>query len=368
MSTIEAAAVRPGDDFDAAAVHAWLAERIPEAADAPGPPEVRQFSGGASNLTYLLRYPGEVASGAARHPERDLILRRPPVGRKAASAHDMHREFLVQSRLAGAFPYVPEMLAFCDDQRVIGSDFYVMEKLDGIILRSRPPRGLELTPARTRDLCTSVVDRLVDLHTVDPVAARLDDLGRGTGYVERQVSGWSERYRAARTPAAPRFERVMSWLEENRPADVANVVIHNDYRFDNVVLDPLDLSVVGVLDWEMATLGDPLMDLGASLAYWVEAGDDRLMQAFRRQPTHLPGMLTRREVVDRYLERTGRSVDDWRFYEVYGLFRLAVIIQQIHAREVNKPRADRNPAFRRFWLGVRYLSSRCGRIIRKGAV
>ncbi|MBW3659935.1 MAG: phosphotransferase family protein, partial [Actinobacteria bacterium] len=268
MSTVEAAPVRPGDDFDVAAVHAWLAERIPEAGRADAPPEVRQFSGGASNLTYLLRY-----------PERELILRRPPVGHKAASAHDMQREFRVQSLLAGAYPYVPEMLALCDDHDVLGADFYVMERLDGVILRGRPPRDLDLSPERTRALCTSVIDRLVDLHQVDPEATGLDELGRGTGYVERQVAGWSARYRAARTTFSPRFERVMAWLEAHRPDDVANVVIHNDYRFDNVVLDPVDLSVVGVLDWEMATLGDPLMDLGASLAYWVEADDDRVMQA-----------------------------------------------------------------------------------------
>ena len=357
MSANEAVPVRAPDAFDVDRVHAWLAGRLPAARQATRPPEVRQFAGGASNLTYLLRY-----------PEGEVILRRPPVGHKAASAHDMHREFRVQSQLAGVFPYVPEMIGFCDDPDVIGEDFYVMQKLDGIILRSRPPRDLDLSPARTRELCTSVVDRLGDLHAVDPDDAGLGDLGRGTGYVERQVAGWSERYRAGRTRGAPSFERVMAWLERHRPPDVATVVIHNDYRFDNVVLDPVDLSVVGILDWEMATLGDPLMDLGASLAYWVEATDDRLMQAFRRQPTHLPGMLTRREVVDRYLSRTGLELDDWRFYEVYGLFRLAVIIQQIRAREVAKPRSARNPAFRMFPVGVRYLSWRCGRIIRKGAV
>lgn len=343
--------VRDEDAFDVDAVHAWLAERI-EGIDVDGPPrDVRQFRGGASNLTYLLDY-----------RERELILRRPPPGTKAATAHDMRREHDVMSGLGSVFPHVPEMVAFCEDPAVIGSEFYVMERLVGVILRADPPPGLDLDPETNRRLCASVVDTLVDLHEVDPAEAGLEDIGPGEGYVERQVRGWSERYRAARTWNVTSFEPVMSWLEENRPSDVATCVIHNDFRFDNIVLDPDDLTVVGLLDWEMATLGDPLMDLGAGLAYWVQADDSWLYRRFRRQPTHLEGMYTRREVVDRYLERTGLEVDDWRFYEVYGLFRLAVIAQQIYKRYHDKE--TRNPAFRLFWIAVIYLDLRCRRIIR----
>jgi aminoglycoside phosphotransferase (APT) family kinase protein len=346
----EPRSVRGEDAFDVEAVHAWLADRVDDLGGSP--PEVRQFSGGASNLPYLLRY-----------PDRDLILRRPPAGEKAASAHDMRREHRVQSLLKPVYPCVPEMIAFCDDPAFIGSEFYVMERLEGIILRADLPPGLDLTEPQVRELCTSVVDGLIDLHAIDPEEAGLTGLGRGEGYVERQISGWSKRYRAARTWNVPRFEKVMAWLEANRPADVASRVIHNDYRFDNVVLDPDDPTrIVGVLDWEMATLGDPLMDLGASLAYWVQADDDRVFAAFRRQPTHVPGMLTRAEVVDRYLERTGFSIGDWRFYEVYGLFRLAVIVQQIYRRYAR--RETRNPAFRFFWVAVHLLDRRC--IIRRG--
>jgi aminoglycoside phosphotransferase (APT) family kinase protein len=344
--------VRAEDAFDVAALDAWLAERVPE--PLRGPPEVQQFSGGASNLTYLLRY-----------PERDLVLRRPPAGTKAASAHDMRREHRVQSLLKPVYPWVPQMVAFCEDPAVIGSEFYVMERLAGTILRSNVPKGVHLTTEQTRSLCVSVVDRLVDLHQVDPVGSGLQELGKGSGYVERQVAGWSQRYRDAKTWNVPSYEKVMSWLETNRPPDVANRVIHNDYRFDNVVLAPGDPTrIVGVLDWEMATLGDPLMDLGASLAYWVQADDGRALQAFRRQPTHLPGMLTRREVVSHYAHRTGIDIDDWRFYEVYGLFRLAVIAQQIYQRYQRKQ--TRNPAFRHFWIAVNYLDWRCRRIIRQG--
>lgn len=343
-------AVRDEDAFDVAALHAWLRERV----DGLGAelPEVRQFSGGASNRTYLLRY-----------PDRELVLRRPPAGDRAAGAHDMRREALVQQRLRPAYPYVPRVLAVgAGGDPLPGGDFYVMERLDGVILRGRPPAGMRLDAAAARRLSESVVDRLVELHRVDVAAAGLADLSRGPGYVERQVAGWSERYRRARTPGAPRFERVMRWLEAHRPPDRGVALIHNDFRLDNVVLRPGDLEVVGVLDWEMATVGDPLMDLGCSLAYWVESGDGRGMHALRRQPTHLPGMLTRADVVARYAERTGQAVPAWAFYEVFGLFRLAVIVQQIYRRYHR--RETRNPAFRHYWAAVRYLDLRCRRLAR----
>jgi len=345
-----ARAVRDEDAFDVGAVDAWLRER---AGDLTGPPEVRQFSGGASNLTYLLRY-----------PERDLILRRPPAGTKAASAHDMSREYRVQDSLKPVFPYVPTMVGLCQDEAVMGSDFYVMERLDGTILRKQFPRDLGLDDAGRRQLCESVIDCLVDLHSVDPNAAGLADLGKGEGYVRRQVEGWSRRYRAAKTWNVPSFERVMEWLDENQPDDVGTCVIHNDFRLDNVVLAPDDPErIVGILDWEMATIGDPLMDLGGAMAYWVQADDDRFMHILRRQPTHVPGMLTRQQVVDRYAQRSGRQIDNWAFYEVFGLFRLATIAQQIYYRYHHKQ--TRNPAFKNFWLGVVYLDRRCRRIIKQ---
>lgn len=348
----EAREVRAEDAFDVAAVDAWLRAAAPEAGLGAGPPQVRQFSGGASNLTYLLRY-----------PERDLILRRPPPGVKAKSAHDMVREYRIQERLRSVYPYVPEMVALCEDPAVLGSDFYVMARVEGTVPRARLPEGVAGDAEATRAMCVSVIDRLCELHAIDPVAAGLADIGRGEGYVARQVDGWSRRYRDAKTWNVPGFERVMAWLQERRPADVATCVIHNDFRLDNVVLDAADpMRVVGVLDWEMATLGDPLMDLGGALAYWVQADDGRGMRLLRRQPTDLPGMLTREEVVAYYAARTGRDVGDWVFYEVFGLFRLAVIIQQIYRRY--HLRQTRNPAFRHFWVAVHYLDRRCRAIIR----
>jgi aminoglycoside phosphotransferase (APT) family kinase protein len=348
--------VRPEDAFDVEAVTAWLAAAVPERPGTGGVPEVRQFSGGASNLTYLLRWPG--ADGA------DLVLRRPPVGHKARGAHDMAREYRVQSRLAPVFPHVPTMVAHCADRTVIGSEFYVMERLDGHVPRRE--LGLDLPPAQVRELCTRVLDLLVALHAVDPSAAGLADLGRGEGYVARQVAGWCARWRAARTPDVRSFEAVMAWLAERQPPDRRTCLVHNDFRFDNIVLDRAEPTrPVGLLDWEMATLGDPLMDLGGALAYWVQADDGPAFRAFRRQPTHTPGMLTRREVVEHYTARTGLAVteDEWAFYEVFGLFRLAVIIQQIYYRYYHRQTTNR--AFRHFGLATLMLEHRCRRLVRR---
>ena len=340
--------MRAGEELDVRAVDAWLKPRVP---GLEGTPEVTEFSGGASNWTYRLAYPG-----------RDLILRRPPAGTKARSAHDMAREYTVQKALRPFFPYVPSMVGLCQDPSVIGADFYVMDRIAGIILRARLPEGMSLDRPRTRALCLAVVDRLIELHRVDPRAAGLEGLGKGPGYPRRQIEGWSERYQRARTWNVPSYRYVRDWLHAHIPDDVATCVVHNDFRFDNVVLAPDDpRRVIGILDWEMATVGDPLMVLGGALAYWVQADDDVFRRATRRQPTHLPGMLTRREVVDYYLERTGLAPASWAFYEVYGLFRLAGIIQQIYYRYHHGQ--TRNPAFRRFWILVRYLDWRCRRII-----
>ena len=343
-------AQRPGEALDAGAVDAWLKGQVP---GLEGVPEVTQYSGGASNWTYRLHYPGH-----------DYVLRRPPAGTKAKSAHDMAREFTVQRALKPAFPAVPTMVALCQDPSVIGADFYVMERVPGLIPRARMPEALRLSPAQNRQLCLNVVDTLVELHRVDAKAVGLESLGRGPGYPRRQIEGWSDRYDKAHTWNVPRFGYVRDWLRAHTPEDIATCVIHNDWRLDNVVLSEQDPTrVVGVLDWEMATLGDPLMDLGNALAYWVQADDDFLMRAMRRQPTHLPGMLRREEVVAHYLERTGLEPQNWTFYEVYGLFRLAVIAQQIYYRYHHKQ--TRNPAFKNFWVLIHYLQWRCRKLIKK---
>lgn len=342
--------VRPGEELDVAAVDAWLKARVPGLV---GTPAVTQYSGGASNWTYRLEY-----------ESHDLILRRPPAGTKAKSAHDMGREYRVQKALRPAFPLVPEMIAYCDDHSVIGAEFYVMRRIPGIIPRAK--LGVDLDPEATRKLCLNAIDTLVALHKVDVDEVGLRELGKGAGYTCRQIEGWSERYQKARTWNVPTFRKVIAWLRANTPEDAATCVIHNDFRFDNLVLDPNDPTrVIGVLDWEMATLGDPLMDVGNSLAYWIQADDDFVARSTRRQPTNLPGMLTRREVAEYYSSRMGLKPANWNFYEVYGVFRLAVIVQQIYYRYHHKQ--TRNPAFKRFWILVHYLQWRCLRLMRNGS-
>jgi len=335
-------AVREEDRFDVAAMHAWLRSYV----GFDELPEVMQFRSGASNLTYLLKYPG-----------RELVLRRPPVGMKAASAHDMKREFLIQSRLQPVYPLVPSMIALCDDQSVIGSDFYVMDRVVGDIFRRDIPESV--TAADVSVMADSLINGLVQLHAVD--ATILAELNKGEGYVQRQVEGWSKRYRNALTDDVPNGEKVMAWLDANQPADVDSCVIHGDWRIDNVVFDLQQARIVGVLDWELATVGDPLMDLGSALAYWVDRDDEPAFASLRRQPSHLPGMPTREEFVARYLQLSGRACADFTFYEVFGLFRLAVIIQQIWARY--RAGQTTNPAFAGFGDAVNTLINRAeGRI------
>lgn len=341
--------VREGEELDAQAISSWLRD---QGVDIQGEPTVTQFSGGASNWTYRLEYDNQ-----------DLILRRPPKGTKAKSAHDMVREYTVQKALKDAYPYVPKMVALCTDDNIIGADFYVMERMEGIIPRANLPKEIDFDPAQTRELCTNVIDALIELHQVDYTEhADLVNLGRGEGYCERQVTGWDKRYVKAKTPNVPSFGIVRQWLNKHTPKDSKTCIIHNDWRFDNVILaadNPTE--VIGVLDWEMATLGDPLMDLGSALAYWIEADDNIIMQQSRRQPTHLKGMMTRDEVVEYYLNKTGLEIDNWTFYEVFGLFRLAGIVQQIYYRYYNKQ--TKNPAFKNFWLIVHVLNAKCLKLI-----
>ena len=330
-------AVRDEDRFDVAKMHTWLRPFINE----DQLPEVTQFRSGASNLTYLLSY-----------SERDLVLRKPPVGTKAASAHDMKREYLIQSRLQSVYPLVPKMIALCDDQSVMSSDFYVMERVEGEIFRRDIPEAITATDISV--MADSLINGLVQLHAVD--ASILQELNKGTGYVQRQVEGWSKRYRNALTDDVPAAEKLMAWLAANQPDDVDSCIIHGDWRIDNVVFDLGNARIAGVLDWELATVGDPLMDLGSALAYWVDRDDETAFASLRRQPSHLPGMLTREEFLQRYLQLSGRKCADFTFYEVFGLFRLAVIIQQIWARF--RAGQTTNPAFAGFGDAVNTLINR----------
>jgi aminoglycoside phosphotransferase (APT) family kinase protein len=292
--------------------------------DSPGPLSVQQFPHGHSNLTYLLRM------GAA-----EWVLRRPPFGNQVKTAHDMGREYRVLSKLCEVYPAAPRPLVYCEDESILGAPFYVMERRRGIVLRKTCPAELTIGPDTAQRLGSALVDNLARLHALDHRSIGLGDLGKPEGYVARQVLGWTNRYAQARTDDVPAMERVASWLAEHMPTESGAAVVHNDYKYDNLVLDPEGLThIVAVLDWEMATVGDPLMDLGTTLGYWVEASDPPPMQHAAMGPTTLPGSLTRRELVERYIAQTGRHVPNAPFYYCFGLFKIAVIIQQIYARYV----------------------------------
>jgi len=279
-----------------------------------------QFPGGYSNLTYLLT----TDSG------KEYILRRPPKGAAIKSAHDMSREFNLLTALQPHYKQIPKPVHLTEDATVLGAPFYLMERLHGVILRPSLVKNIKIAPDEMKAISEALVDNLVALHAIDIHASGLIAIGKPEGYVTRQVEGWTKRYVASQTDNIEAMDAVGQWLAAHIPAEHSPTLLHNDYKFDNIVLDEHTLSTIrGVLDWEMATVGDPWMDLGASLAYWAESGDDDLAKVFN--VSWLPGNLSRKQVVERYQEKSGRQADPI-FYYVFGLFKNAVIAQQIYAR------------------------------------
>lgn len=312
--------MREGEELDLDCLRQYLEPVLGQAAATL---EIKQFPGGFSNLTYLL------SSGQDR-----WVLRRPPFGSKVKSAHDMSREFKILSALQKVFPYGPVPVHFCEDHDVLGCDFYLMSYIEGLVIRREYPSSLALSPDQIRQQLFNFFDVLSELHSVDLVEAGLDSFGRPEGYVKRQVEGWCRRWADAITPDTANCDATMQWLNDNMPAESGMAsVIHNDYKMDNVIFsveNPLD--VIGVLDWEMATVGDPLMDLGCTLGYWVETSDPDFFREYRNMPSDVEGAPTRAEIVARFQEKTGIPVDNFPFYFCFGLFRLAVIGQQIYYR------------------------------------
>jgi aminoglycoside phosphotransferase (APT) family kinase protein len=313
--------VRPGEELDLEKLDAYLREHL--GGDGT-PPIVFQYRHGYSNLTYRVVFGG-----------RDMVLRRPPVGAHVKSGHDMQREFRVLTALSPIYAKAPKPILFCDDLAVLGAPFYLMERVQGVILRAPLPEHLTIPPDLMRRIASAVVENFVAIHALEWQKEPLVQLGRPEGYVERQVNGWLQRYAAAKTDDLPDVEATGAWIASHMPAQSATALIHNDYKYDNIVLSPDDLAAIrAVLDWEMATLGDPLMDLGTSLAYWVDPDDppEMMMLSSLSGVTALPGNFSRAEVVQHYATASGRDVGAILFYYVYGLFKNAVIAQQIYAR------------------------------------
>ncbi len=312
-------AIRSGEELDVAKLEPFLRRHFP---NETGTLEILQFPSGHSNLTYSLHL------GA-----KELVLRRPPLGSKVKSAHDMSREFRVLSKLHSVYSPAPEVLLYCDDTSVIGAPFYVMQPIPGVILRRHLPSGLDFPAETARRLSESFIDNLIRLHGVEYAAAGLSELGKPDGYLERQVRGWSERYHGSKTHDYPEVEKIFHWMQEHTPTTNAVSLIHNDYKYDNVVLDSGEITkIAGVLDWEMCTIGDSLSDLGTALGYWVDATDPEELQENRWGPTTEPGSLTRAKIVHYYSQKTGCDTSQIAFYLAFARFKLAVIVQQIYFR------------------------------------
>lgn len=346
-------AIRKGEELDVAKLEPFLRGHFPEAGATFS---VQQFPSGHSNLTYFVEL-----------GEKRMVLRRPPFGSKVKSAHDMGREFRVLSKLHDAYAPAPRVLLYCDDESVLGAPFYLMEPVNGIILRRELQPGLAFAPETARRVCESFIDNLARMHSIDYAAIGLSELGKPRGYVERQVRGWTERYYGSKTHEIPDVEQVAQWMQRNLPVSSDATLIHNDYKFDNVVLDRQDLThIIGVLDWEMCTIGDPLSDLGSTLAYWVEAADSEEMRTLLWGPTNYPGSMTRRELAERYGRITGRDVSNLAFYLVFARFKLAVIAQQIYYRYHHGLTKDAR--FARMQQGVEILMRAAWECAQTGAI
>lgn len=331
--------IRQGEELSQDQLNEYLKSQIPDFGEII---DIEQFSGGFSNLTYLIKT-----------AEKEYVLRRPPFGANIKSAHDMGREFKVLSLLKPHYPKVPQPVIFCEDETVMDCQFYMMERVNGVIFRGKDASKMSIPEDTMRQLSENLIDNLADLHLLDIEKTGLVNLGKPEGYVQRQVEGWIGRYEKSQTDDIPAMIEIAVWMRANMPRPQAPAFLHNDYKYDNVLLNPVDLTeILGVLDWEMSTVGDPLMDLGASLAYWCEDGDGQFLKSFNI--TWLKGNLTRKEVVERYAQKTGRDVSDILFYYVFGLYKNTVIMQQIYARW--KAGLTQDPRFGGLIVGINELS------------
>jgi len=339
---IEESNIRKGEEVDLESLRGYLIRALDKEISSL---EVLQFPAGSSNLTYAVSFDGE-----------DFVLRRPPFGNRVKTAHDMSREHNVLSKLSKIYPPAPVPLAYCRDESVIGSEFYLMERRRGTIVRGRWP--FEKTLAK--ESAAAFIKNFADLHAVDYKQAGLADLGKPQGYTKRQVEGWSRRYFKSKTEEWPEVENTIKWLNERIPDDDEAALVHNDYKFDNIILDPLDpTNIVAVLDWEMATIGSPLMDLGTSLGYWMskDTGEELLSMPFN--PRVLMEIVSRDELVSMYAEASGREVSNVNYYYIFGTFKIAVIAQQIYYRYVKGYTADERFSHFNQFVGA------LGRIARK---
>jgi len=322
----DTAPIRPEERFDEARVAAYLSKHLSDLFG-PGPIDFAQFPGGAANLTYL-----------ARSAHGEFVLRRAPLGGVARGGHDMEREYRVLSRIWSVYPPAPRAFHYCADPEVMGKPFFVMERRNGHVIRAEWPSTIADDPAGRRRVAEGLIDGLAELHLVDPAAADLGDLGRPEGFVERQIAGWSDRWDAAETREVPDMDRARDLLGAAMPEPQAATILHNDYKLDNTMVDD-DGAMVAVFDWDMATRGDPLVDLGTLLAYWPDPGSPTF-PIFGERSVALAPDLSKEAATGRYRNATGFDLDSVAYYEGLALFRIAVIIEQIFARYVAGQTSD----------------------------
>ncbi len=312
--------IRPEERFDEERLAAYLRGKLPGAAEKL---TVRQFAGGKANLTYLLRF------GATQ----EYVLRRPPLGPYAPSAHDMGREYRVLSVLHRAFAFAPQAYLYCADESVIGAPFVIMQRCHGVVARTALPSQFAAAPNAPRLMSEALVDALAAFHAVDYGELGLSKLGRPAGFIQRQVEGWQRRWQAAKLHENPQADETYRWLQAHLPKSSYASLVHNDYKLDNTMFANEDPArIVAILDWDMCTLGDPLSDLGALLTYWTQADDPPHVKRIAMMPLGDYDFLTRAELVQRYAAKSGRDLSNMRFYHVLGIFRLLVILQQIYIR------------------------------------
>jgi aminoglycoside phosphotransferase (APT) family kinase protein len=344
--------VRAGEELDTQAVERYLKENLEGLGDEPL--LVEQFPAGHSNLTYLIQI-----------GDWEGVLRRPPFGPVPPKAHDMIREAKILKQLNRVLPLAPKPLAICEDTSVLGAPFYVMERKKGIVLDKTWPREYARTEENGRKISCAVVDTLVELHSIDYREAGLAAIGHPEGYMERQVSGWIQRYERARTDAIPLVDEIAQWLADHMPTSPAPAMIHNDYKLNNMLLAPDDPgSVTAVLDWEMSTIGDPLSDLGIAVSYWFEKDDPPELQRGLPSVTTNPGFFTRREFVERYAKKSGRDLENFQFYLTFAYFKVAVVLQQIYFRW--KRGQTKDERFGSLIEGVRNLMEHAANVMRNG--
>jgi aminoglycoside phosphotransferase (APT) family kinase protein len=345
--------LRAGEELDLPVLDRFLREHLPQGQFDPAARiELEQFPGGHSNLTYLIRY-----------GPQEFVLRRPPVGPVAPTAHDMPREYKLLSVINPSFPLAPKPILLCEDTSVIGVPFYLMERRRGFIVRFNVPGEFGDNLALRRQLSETVVDTLVALHAVDIYSSSIVNIGKPEGFVTRQVRGWAERWRRSQTGELAQMDQVIAWLLKRLPPEShdAATIVHNDFKLDNLMLDRENPArVVAVLDWEMSTVGDPLIDLGLALTYWTMKtgkkgeGNEGGQNSSLRAVTNGPGWMTRDEIIERYQRKTGRDLSRIVFYETFARFKVAVVIQQIYFRYVKGQTLDER--FRNFDGLVRELA------------